>query len=219
MTPLRKLERGGQSGGSAADYADLLSGRRGHLRRLCVAGLADFVRGEILELRYGYRLLDESAAARLLARMGTDPAERRGDRIRFVKRLYGVRETALCDFLDVLLAVGSCGTVELARPEAVAVVVAHQQFHRELPRLESALALGVDNHALGNLRRAGAEKLGALLDFHYAHSACAIGFQLLHEAQVGNLNPRLLRRRQYRRAFFGRNRNAVNRQVDHLPIS
>ena len=57
---------------------------------------------------------------------------------------------------------------------AIQRMVAEQQLDHRLARLAHFIAVGGDDHALGDHRRAGGLKLGHLLDLHDAHAAGAL---------------------------------------------
>ena len=223
MPLLDELERGCKTGRSAADDSDLLSGGRSHGDRMRIAVLAHLVCGEILEMRNGNRRLYVLAAAGRLARMGTDPSNRRRKREHLHDCGYRVGEASLGNLLHVLLAVRVRRAVELARAYAVSVVVAHEKIERQFARLQRTFARGAHDHALCSLRRAGAEKLRTLLHLDNAHSACAIGLEFLPEAEIGDLNAGLCGGCKDGRPLLDRNLNTVNRQIhcchDHRPFS
>ena len=195
-----ELVGAGKSGGAAADDGHALAGERGLVdrrRRRRLAAAAGLVGRESLERGDGDRRLHLAAAALALAGMGTDPTDRGRQREGLHHRRRGVGEAPFGDLADVLLAVGVGGVLDLAGTEAVAVVVAHQELERELPRLEGALALRVHHHAFAHLGGAGPEELRAALGLHHADAAGAVGGESLEEAEVGDLDPGLLRRREH----------------------
>ena len=181
-----------------------------------VAVLPHAVGREILEVRYGYRGFHKTPAARLFARVRADPADGRWNRERLHDRRHCVREAALGDFLHVFLAVGMGGAVQLARPEAVAVVVAHQELKGQLPRAKGTFALRVDYHALAGFRRARPKELRAFLNLHHAYAARAVGLELLHKAEIGYFDVGGLGRIKYGCALRNANLYAVDSEIYHF---
>ena len=95
----------------------------------------------------------------MLAGMRTDAPNGSRQRDFFLDNLHSTVKIALCNFLDIALTVCTGRTVELARTAAVAGVVAHQQFQRDLPRLVDARSIEPDDIAVHGLCRAGAQQL------------------------------------------------------------
>ena len=187
MTHDGQVERGCQTRRAAADDRDFLAG--GGLAFGNIAFAVEIhVSGEGFQLSDIDRLLNVLAAARLLARMRANSADRSGERDLVFDELEGGVILAVGNQSDVALTVGARRAVELTRSDAVAVVSGHQEFHCDLAGADNALRFGVDDHALGAFCGTGAQQLRDALGFDDTQSAGAVDLDRLVIAQGGDVD-------------------------------
>jgi hypothetical protein len=81
--------------------------------------------------------------------------------------------------------------VELARSDAIAIMVSHEKIECKLTRLERTFSGSTNDHTFRNFRRAGSKKLRTLLYLDHAYATCTIRLKLLTETEVWYLNASL----------------------------
>lgn len=179
----------GQAGRPGPDHRHLFPGLRRAGRQVGLAGFQVDVGRVALEEADGHRLLDQGAAAFVLAGVRADPAQRRRQRQGLLDQPDGLGLHAVGQQGDVALGVAARRALLHAGADAVAVVVRQQQLEAHLPGGGDALGVGVHHHAVGHLGGAGRDEAARPLDLDHADPAGTEGLQQLVVAEGGDGGP------------------------------
>ena len=131
-----------QSGRTAANDRDLLAGRWRNLRNIRIL-FQILQSGKSLQVCDRDRRLHILSSAVLLTRMRADRPDTCRQRKSFFHDTYCIMIVASADSLYIGHAVCSCRTAKGARSFAVAVMITHQKFQRDLPCLCHTLGIGI----------------------------------------------------------------------------
>src|SRR5439155_14916645 len=203
--------RAGETGRTRADDRDALAGR-GQLRkwRRRPLHLHDHLARVPVALADRDLLLDETAAADLLARARTHQTECVWERQDFLHQARGLDVLPLRHELEVARDVDVRRAADLARRHAVRVVVAEDVLEVLPAHLEESVLGRGDLHARLDREVARRHRSLVALDVHQTHTARGCGCELLVVTERRDVEAGALRRAKDRLALDGRDLLAVD---------
>src|SRR5437867_2112538 len=201
VTVERRVVRGGHAGRSGAHDRDALAARDLlRERRRGDVHLHHELAGVAVALADRDLLLDQPAAAHLLARLGTDESEHVGERQHLLHEARRFDVLALRHQLEVARDVDVGRAADLARRHAVRVVVAEDVLEVLLAELEQRVGARHDLHAGLDRNMARGQRTVLAFDVDQTHAARGSGRQLFVVAERRDVEAGALRGAQDRLA-------------------
>ena len=207
---------GGESRWAGTDDDHLLAGRRGTLGHVrCTAGQIG-VGYKLLEVADGHGAIGRGAATALLARLGTDSPQDGRQRNGVFHGDNGLAQALAADLAKHQGDVHVGGAGEVTRCQAIAHVIAEQQFQGHAAGSVDFRRLALHDHAIHGPHAAGRDQPVRLTDLHQAHQARGCGRKPFHETERRNVQAKLASGVQQGGAFRDFDFAAVDGQVNHV---